>query len=38
VGVIAILLFNKRFFPNRKKEVSRTVETESIVNDEMQVL
>ncbi|MEP6596027.1 MAG: lipoprotein signal peptidase, partial [Ginsengibacter sp.] len=37
-GVIAILLFQKRFFSQRKKEISHTVETGTIVNDEMQVL
>ena len=36
-GVIAILLFQKRFFSHRKKVVAHTVETGTIVNDEMQV-
>lgn len=36
-GVIAILLFQKRFFSQKKKLISNTVETEAIVNDEMQV-
>ncbi|MEP6595203.1 MAG: lipoprotein signal peptidase [Ginsengibacter sp.] len=36
-GVIAILLFQKRFFSQRKKEISHTVETGTIVNDEVQV-
>lgn len=37
-GVIAILLFQKRFFGQRKKETNHhTVETGAIVNDEMQV-
>jgi signal peptidase II len=36
-GVIAILLFQKRFFSQRKKVISHTVETGTIVNDEMQV-
>ena len=36
-GVIAILIFQKRFFSHRKKEISHTVETGTIVNDEMQV-
>jgi signal peptidase II len=37
IGVIAILLQQKRFFSQKKKEVSNTVETGAIVNDEMQV-
>lgn len=37
-GVIAILLFQKRFFKTTKKELEhRTIETGAIVNDEMQV-
>jgi signal peptidase II len=36
-GVIAILLFQKRFFHQNKKVISHTVETGTIVNDEMQV-
>jgi signal peptidase II len=37
-GVIAILLFQKRFFGQRKTNIHHhTVETEAIVNDEMQV-
>ncbi len=37
-GVIAILLFQKRFFKNRKiKTIHPAVETETLVNDEMQV-
>ena len=36
-GVIAILLFQKRFFSQRKKVITHTVETGTIVNDEMQV-
>jgi signal peptidase II len=38
-GVITILLFQKRFFPQKKKQADHhnTVETGAIVNDEMQV-
>ncbi|MDQ6755678.1 MAG: lipoprotein signal peptidase [Bacteroidota bacterium] len=37
-GVIAILLFQKRFFGQRNKDINHhTVETGAIVNDEMQV-
>ena len=37
-GVIAILLFQKRFFGQRKADTSHhTVETGAIVNDEVQV-
>lgn len=37
-GVIAILLFQKRFFGQRKSNINHhTVETGAIVNDEMQV-
>ena len=38
IGVIAILLFQKKFFGQHKKNINHhTVETEAIVNDEMQV-
>ena len=37
IGVIAILLFQKRFFSQKKEAISHTVETGAIVNDEMQV-
>ncbi len=37
-GVITILLFQRRFFPSDKKQPDlNTVETQTIVNDEMQV-
>ncbi len=37
-GVIAIILFQKRFFRQHKKQEHRpTVETDSVVNDEIQV-
>lgn len=36
-GVIIILLFQKRFFDNHKKEEPTTIETNSTVNDEVQV-
>jgi signal peptidase II len=38
VGVIAILLFQKRFFKKQPKEQHATVETNSPVNDTVQVL
>jgi len=37
LGVIIILLFQKRFFDRRKKEATPTIETNSTVNDEVQV-
>ena len=37
VGVITILLFQKRFFERKKKESHPTVETSTTVNDEVQV-
>ncbi len=36
-GVIAILLFQKRFFGHGKDQVSHQAETEPIVNDKMQI-
>lgn len=36
-GIIAILLFQNRFFKTDQKKTSNTVETEAIVSDEMQV-
>ena len=36
-GVIAILVFQKKFFKQHNKQVTRTVETSAIVNDEVQV-
>lgn len=38
LGVITILLFQKRFFDRKKKDANPTVETNSTVNDEVQVL
>ncbi|MCC6290212.1 MAG: lipoprotein signal peptidase [Chitinophagaceae bacterium] len=37
-GVIIILLFQKKFFDKHKKEPAPTIETNSTVNDEVQVL
>lgn len=37
LGVIIILLFQKRFFGHKKKETPPTIETNSTVNDEVQV-
>lgn len=36
-GIITILLFQKRFFQEKKEETNPTVETDSNVNDESQV-
>ena len=36
-GVIAILVFQRKFFKQHHNNVSRTVETSAIVNDEVQV-
>ncbi len=36
-GIIAILLFQNRFFKTDQKKTSNTVETEATVTDEMQV-
>ena len=36
-GVIAILVFQRKFFRQHQNKVSRTVETSAIVNDEVQV-
>jgi len=38
LGVITILLFQKKFFDRHKKENNPTIETNSTVNDEVQVL
>lgn len=37
VGVIAIVLFQNRFFKKHKTEVHHTVETDSVVNDRTQI-
>ena len=37
-GIIAILVFQKRFFPGEKKEEIKTVETNAKVSDDSQVL
>jgi len=37
IGVITILLFQKRFFERKKKKPHPTVETNTTVNDEVQV-
>jgi signal peptidase II len=37
-GIIAILIFQKRFFPSEKEQSSQTVETNAQVNDDSQVL
>lgn len=36
-GVIAILVFQKKFFKHPDKRITKTVETSAIVNDEVQV-
>lgn len=36
-GIIAILLFQKRFFKGETEKINKTVETEAVVNDEVQV-
>ncbi len=38
IGVIAILVFQKRFFEKKNQESHPTIETNSTVNDEVQVL
>ena len=37
-GIIAILIFQKRFFPSEKQEEGKTVETNAKVSDDSQVL
>jgi signal peptidase II len=37
-GIIAILLFQKKFFPSKKENTNPTIETNASVNDENQVL
>lgn len=38
IGIITILVFQKRFFKSNSKNIaSKTIETETLVNDEMQV-
>ncbi len=37
-GVIALLLWQKKFFPQKKHELNRVVETETVVSDSTQVL
>lgn len=36
-GIIAILLFQKRFFKVQNEKINKTVETKAVVNDEVQV-
>jgi signal peptidase II len=38
VGVIALLLWQKKFFPNKENTITTTVETGAIVDDSAQVL
>ena len=38
IGVLAILVFQKRFFEKKKQESHPTIETNTTVNDEVQVL
>ena len=37
-GIIAILIFQKKFFPSKKETTSPTIETNAAVSDEHQVL